>query len=67
MDMSEQTHADDQVRLPDDLMYALHSLSEKFGESPKFIIMAAVDHFIRINEQQQKAVLKGTSIRRRGY
>jgi hypothetical protein len=58
---------EDVVRLPDDLMEAVRELSEKFGEPTRFVIMTAVDHFMRIPDQQKKAVLKGTSIRRRGY
>ncbi|MBI4964392.1 MAG: hypothetical protein HY913_14030 [Desulfomonile tiedjei] len=54
------------ILLPDDLMDAVRELSAKLGESPRDIIIAAVDHFTRIPEERRKAVLKGTSLRRRG-
>lgn len=54
------------VLLPDDLMNAVKELSDKMGESPRDIIIAAVDHFTRIPEERRKAVMKGTSLRRRG-
>jgi len=51
--------------LPDDLMEQIGELAGRLGESPGFIILAAVDHFFRISEEQRKAVIKGTSLRRR--
>jgi hypothetical protein len=53
-------------RLPEDLMEAVERMSLKYGESPQDIIIAAVEHFTRIPEEQRKAVLRGVSIRRRG-
>jgi hypothetical protein len=47
-------------------MNAVKELSDKMGESPRDIIIAAVDHFTRIPEERRKAVMKGTSLRRRG-
>jgi hypothetical protein len=52
--------------LPDDLMEAVQRMSLKYGESPRDIIIAAVEHFTRIPEEQRRAVLRGVSIRRRG-
>jgi len=52
--------------LPEDLMEAVTRMSLQYGESPRDIIIAAVEHFTRIPEEQRKAVLRGTSIRRRG-
>lgn len=52
-------------RLPDDLVEAVRDLSAKVGETPRDIVIAAVDHFTRIPEQQRKAVLRGTAERRR--
>jgi predicted transcriptional regulator len=54
------------ILLPDDLMEAVEELSQKLGESPRDIIIAAVDHFTRIPDERRKAVMKGTSLRRRG-
>ncbi len=53
--------------LPDDLLAKVDELAAHFGESARMIIIAAVDHFTRIPEQQRKASLKATSIRRRGW
>lgn len=52
--------------LPDDLVEAVGKMSDKYGESPRDIIISAVEHFTRMPEEQRKAVLRGTSIRRRG-
>jgi hypothetical protein len=52
--------------LPEDLMESVQRMSLKYGESPRDIIIAAVEHFTRIPEEQRKAVLRGVSIRRRG-
>jgi predicted transcriptional regulator len=64
--MSDRTQKDEPILLPDDLIKAVEILSEKLGETPRDIVIAAVDHFTRIPEQQRKAVIKGTSLRRRG-
>ncbi len=53
-------------RLPDDLLEAVQAMSLKYGESPRDIVIAAVEHFTRIPEEQRKAVLRGVSMRRRG-
>jgi hypothetical protein len=50
--------------LPDDLTQAVHDLSHRLGASPRQIVIAAVEHFTRIPEEQRKAVIKGTSLRR---
>ncbi len=52
--------------LPEDLVEKLDSMAERYGESSRDLVIAAVDHFTRIPEEQRKAVLKGTSLRRRG-
>ncbi len=61
---SEQT---DVFHLPEDLLDKVQELSERLGESSRNIVIAAVDHFIRIPEEQRKASLRATSIRRRGW
>jgi len=62
-----QNHSKSQpILLPDDLLEAIQELAEKLGESPRDIIIAAVEHFTRIPEERRKAVMKGTSLRRRG-
>jgi len=62
-----QNHSKSQpILLPDDLLEAIQELAERLGESPRDIIIAAVDHFTRIPEERRKAVMKGTSLRRRG-
>ena len=53
-------------RLPDDLMEQVAQLADHLGESPRDIVIAAVEHFARIPEERRKAVLKAASIRRRG-
>jgi hypothetical protein len=53
--------------LPDDLLDQVNALALRLGESPQNIIIAAVDHLMRIPEEQRKAVLRGTSMRRGGY
>jgi hypothetical protein len=50
--------------LPDDLIRAVHDLSQRLGASPRQIVIAAVEHLTRIPEEQRKAILKGTSLRR---
>ena len=52
--------------LPEDLAEAVDDLAENLGESPRDIVIAAVEHFTRIPEQQRRAVLRGVSMRRRG-
>ena len=52
--------------LPDDLVQAVHDLSQRLDASPLQVVVAAVEHLTRIPEEQRKAVLKGTS-RRRGW
>jgi hypothetical protein len=66
--MALESEEDKTVRypLPDDLMEAIRRMSLSYGESPRDIIIAAVEHFTRIPEEQRKAVLRGVSIRRRG-
>ncbi len=64
--MIDESSQSDAVYLPDDLVDSVNKLAQRLGESPRFIIIAAVEHFIRIPEEQRKAVVRGTSIRRRG-
>jgi hypothetical protein len=52
-------------RLPDDLVEAVKALTETYGESPRDIVIAAVEHFTRLPDERRRAVLKGTSLRRR--
>ena len=63
-DSSEQT---DFFQLPEDLLGKVQELSQRLGESSHAIVVAAVDHFVRIPEEQRKASLRATSIRRRGW
>ncbi len=62
-----ETNTEKPIRLPDDLVGALDELAMKYGESRIRLIIAAVDHFTRIPEQQRLAVIKGSGIRRRGF
>ncbi|HMK35326.1 MAG TPA: hypothetical protein VK463_09690 [Desulfomonilaceae bacterium] len=64
--MNEEENQVQRPLLPEDLMEAVTRMSLQYGESPRDIIIAAVEHFTRIPEEQRKAVLRGTSIRRRG-
>ncbi len=52
--------------LPEDLAEKITQMSEQYGESPRDLVIAAVEHFTRIPEEQRKAVLRGVSLRRRG-
>ncbi|MGB6068676.1 MAG: hypothetical protein WBG50_28030 [Desulfomonilaceae bacterium] len=52
-------------RLPDDLIEQVAELADRLGESPRDIVIAAVEHFTRIPEERRKAVLKAASLRRR--
>ena len=53
------------LQMPPDIEEKLEKLSALLGEPPREIVIAAVEHFTRIPEQQQKAFMKGTSLRRR--
>ncbi len=53
------------LNLPHDVLEKLQELSDKLGEPPTEIIVAALDHFTRLDSQRQKAIMIGTSIRRR--
>jgi hypothetical protein len=52
--------------LPEDLAEKITQMSKHYGESPRDLVIAAVEHFTRIPEEQRKAVLRGVSLRRRG-
>jgi hypothetical protein len=62
--MSE-TESPKPLLLPEDLMEQIADLASRYRETPRDLIIAAVDHFIRIPEEQRKAVIRGTSMRRR--
>ncbi|MEI7449916.1 MAG: hypothetical protein WCJ75_09835 [Desulfomonile sp.] len=64
--MLDQSNMDPTFRLPDDLVEEVNKLALELGETPREVVIAAVDHFIRIPEERRKAVMRGTSIRRRG-
>lgn len=51
--------------LPEDLIIKVREIADSLGEAPREVIIAAVEHFTRIPEQQRRAVMKGVSIRRR--
>jgi hypothetical protein len=53
------------ILLPDDLFEKIVELSSKYGESQRNLLVAAVDHFTRIPEEQRRAIIRGTAIRRR--
>jgi len=53
------------IAMPRDIEEKLEVLSTLLGEPPREIVIAAVEHFTRIPEQQQKAIMKGTALRRR--
>jgi len=64
--MLDQSNMDPTIILPDDLVVEVDKLAHELGETPRDIVIAAVDHFTRIPEERRKAVMRGTSIRRRG-
>jgi predicted transcriptional regulator len=63
--MTEPSELTQVFRLPDDLVERVAELADQYGETPRDIVIAAVEHFTRIPEERRKAVLRGTSIRRR--
>jgi hypothetical protein len=63
--MSSSPTDESLFELPDDLVDAVRELAEKHGESPRDIVITAVDHFTRIPDDRRRAILKGTSLRRR--
>jgi hypothetical protein len=65
--MSQDSEKADFFQLPEDLLHKVKELAERLGESGGNIVIAAVDHFTRISEEQRKASLRATSIRRRGW
>jgi hypothetical protein len=65
--MPDDLDKTDVFQLPEDLLHKVQELSLRLGESSRAIVIAAVDHFIRIPEEQRKASLRATSIRRRGW
>ena len=65
--MNVDSHQTDTFQLPEDLVDKVEELSARLGESTRDIVVAAVDHFLRIPDEQRKASLKATSIRRRGW
>jgi len=64
--MTEPSEQTPLFRLPDDLVEQVLELADRLGETPRDIVIAAVEHFARIPEERRKAVLKAASIRRRG-
>jgi hypothetical protein len=63
--MSEPSEQSTVFRLPDDLVEQVLELADRLGETPRDIVIAAVEHFTRIPEERRKAVMKAASIRRR--
>jgi len=61
----QEARADETLGLPDDLITKVREIADRLGESPREVIIAAVEHFTRIPEQQRRAVMRGVSIRRR--
>jgi hypothetical protein len=65
--MADSSEQMDVFQLPEDLLDKVKELSARLGEPSRNIVIAAVDHFTRITEEQRKASLRATSIRRRGW
>ncbi|MGO9118804.1 MAG: hypothetical protein ACLQPD_14495 [Desulfomonilaceae bacterium] len=65
--MTENSGKADFFQLPEDLLDKVQEISARLGESTRSIVIAAVDHFTRIPEEQRKASLRATSIRRKGW
>jgi len=65
--MTQNSDKADFFQLPEDLLDKVNEISARLGESTLIIVIAAVDHFTRISEEQRKASLRATSIRRRGW
>ena len=65
--MSQDLEKPDCFQLPEDLLDKVNEISARLGESSRIVVIAAVDHFTRIPEEQRKASLRATSIRRRGW
>lgn len=64
--MNDTKDSQTAVVLPEDLVEAVEDLSARLGESAQDIVIVAVDHFTRIPEEQRKAIVRGTALRRRG-
>jgi hypothetical protein len=65
--MTQNSGKADFFQLPEDLLDKVNEISVRLGESARVIVIAAVDHFTRISEEQRKASLRATAIRRRGW
>jgi hypothetical protein len=65
--MTENSGKAGSFQLPEDLLDKVQEISARLGESTRIVVIAAVDHFTRISEEQRKASLRATSIRRRGW
>jgi hypothetical protein len=63
--MTEPSELIQVFSLPEDLAEQVAELGDRHAETPRDIVIAAVEHFTRIPEERRKAVLRGTSIRRR--
>ncbi|MCX5860599.1 MAG: hypothetical protein WCG29_09550 [Desulfomonile sp.] len=65
--MEEPRERQSTFLLPEDLIDEVNRLAVELGESPRDMVIAAVDHFARIPEERRKAVIRGTSLRRRNF
>jgi len=65
--MSQDAQNPDWFQLPEDLLDKVNEISARLGESSRNIVIAAVDHFIRIPDEQRKASVRATLIRMRGW
>ena len=65
--MEEPRERQSTFLLPEDLIDEVNRLAVELGESPRDMVIAAVDHFARIPEERRKVVIRGTSLRRRNF
>ncbi len=62
--MVQSSHAK-LFEIPEDLQDALTELARSLGETASDIVIASVDHFLKLPKDRQRAVMKAVTMRRR--
>lgn len=63
---NELTEENETFQLPPDIIKMLEKMSQELKESPRDVLIAGIEHFFKIPEQQRKAAMAGAARRRRG-
>jgi hypothetical protein len=66
MEESRLTEQKNTFHLTDELAQMLEAMSAELSEAPRDVLIAAIEHFSKIPEQQRKAAMKAAARRRRG-